>query len=182
MILYNINGTEKETADKIIQVLDNYEENYAESELVTEKIGDVIWKFFDYKQKENPVEFATKMMKDMAAKEEATKNETASQLCVRLNSKLAGIEKGEYDDAGKTDIDNVNKRINMIREIRTEIKDNAGKYTDKNSKESLSWTLGTVIAKLELMKHVREHMGWAITGYGEVTDEAVNNEIREMLK
>ena len=40
----------------------------------------------------------------------------------------------------------------MIRELRTEIKDAANKYTDEKSKATLNWTLGTVIDRLEMMK------------------------------
>ena len=181
-ILYNINGTDKEVAEKIIQVLNDYQDNYADSELVNKKIRDVLWKSFDYLQKEDPVEFAAKMMQEMVEKEKATKNETANEFCNRINTKLNELLSGKFDDKNKSDFEIVNNQINIIRELRTEIKDNAEKYSDIDSKKALSWTLGTVTARLDLMKQVREKMGWCTIGYDDMADANTNHEIFEMLK
>lgn len=181
-VLYNIDGTKKEVADKVIQVLDDYLANYTDSKLVSEKISNVVWESFAYEQKEDPVKFATKMMQDMVAKEKATKSETADAFCKRINAKLDDVIAGKYYDKDKSPIDNVNMQIDMIRELRAEIKDAASKYTDEKSKEALNWTLGTVIHGLEMMKQVRERMGWATLGYADITDKNINDEISEMLK
>ena len=66
--------------------------------------------------------------------------------------------------------------------LRTEIKDNAAKYTDRKSKDALCRTLGTVIHRLNLMKRVREKLGWCTIGYADITDGETNKEIFEMLK
>ena len=181
--LYETGGTNKEKAEKMIKIIDNYLEKYADSEFVTQKLSNILWSTFitNYEEKDE-VAFAVNMMKELADREKLTKSETAGELCDKINTILNDLLSGNYNDKNKTDLENVNKQIDIIRDLRGEIKKAASKYTDEDSKKALSWTLGTVIARLDLMKQVREKIGWGIIGFAELTDDDTNKEIFEMLK
>ena len=113
--------------------------------------------------------------------ENAAKSNPVYQFCVITASELASIEKGEYDDNTKSDVENVSRRIDMIREKRAEIKDYASKYIDKDSKDVLRWNLETAVDELEEMKSIRNQLG-GVNVDADATDEQENNEIFEMLE